>query len=161
SRLLELRNQEYKVESEALNALIRKKLLEAEAKRRGTTTEQLIDVEVNSKVPEPSDEKVKGYFLAIENQAALSFDVVGPQLRQLIKKAETENFLNRFAESLRGKAEVSILLEAPSIEVTYDSARVKGNPNAPVTIVEFGDFQCPFCQKAESTVNAVLAKYDG
>ena len=36
---------------------------------------------------------------------------------------------------------------------------VRGNPNAPVTIVEFSDFQCPYCKLASATVEQVLARY--
>jgi protein-disulfide isomerase len=38
-------------------------------------------------------------------------------------------------------------------------APVRGNPDAPVTIVEFADFQCPYCARASQTVAEVLAKY--
>jgi protein-disulfide isomerase len=38
---------------------------------------------------------------------------------------------------------------------------VKGDPKAPVTIVEFSDFQCPYCKKSESTLKDLLAKYNG
>ncbi|MDX1439113.1 MAG: thioredoxin domain-containing protein [Rubricoccaceae bacterium] len=36
---------------------------------------------------------------------------------------------------------------------------VRGNPDAPVTIVEFSDFQCPYCARAYSTVEQILEKY--
>ncbi len=36
---------------------------------------------------------------------------------------------------------------------------VRGNPDAPITIVEFSDFQCPYCARASGTVEQVLAKY--
>src|SRR6266404_2316476 len=160
-RLLEQRNQEYKIKSEALKTLIRKKLIEAEAKKKGITAEQLLDQEVNSKIPEPSDAEAKGYFLAIEDHTALSFDTVKRQVKQFIKNAEAQQIRDKYEQSLRAKADVSVLLQPPSVEVGYDSARVKGNPNAPVTIVEFADFQCPFCQKADATLKALLAKYDG
>ncbi len=39
------------------------------------------------------------------------------------------------------------------------SSAVKGNKNAPVTIVEFSDFQCPYCSKLQPTLKQVLAAY--
>jgi protein-disulfide isomerase/Tfp pilus assembly protein PilF len=46
-------------------------------------------------------------------------------------------------------------------KVSIDGARLRGNPTAPVTIVEFSDFQCPFCRKVQSTLKALLARYPG
>ncbi len=160
-RLFDLRNQEYKLKSEALDTLIRRKLLEAEAKKKGLTTEELLKQEVESKIPEPSDEEAKGYFLAAQNHATLSFETLKPQVKQFIRNAEIEEARKKYEDSLRAKASLSILLRPPSIQVAYDAAPVLGNPKAPVTIVEFSDFQCPYCKKTEPTLKALLAKYDG
>jgi len=51
--------------------------------------------------------------------------------------------------------------EPPRTEVSYDPARVRGDPKAPVTIIEFSDFQCPFCQKTHPLVKELLSKYAG
>ena len=64
-------------------------------------------------------------------------------------------------EELRGKTDVEVYLRAPRTEVGFDPTRVRGNPNAPVTIVEFSDFQCPFCQRVQGTLRDLLKKYDG
>jgi protein-disulfide isomerase len=66
-----------------------------------------------------------------------------------------------YADSLRAKIDVAVLLRPPSVNVAYDPARVKGDPKAPITIVEFSDFQCPFCKKSESTLHELLTKYSG
>ena len=160
-KLLELRNQEYKIKSDALNTLIRKKLIEVEAKTRGLSSEELLKQEVDSKVADPSDDEAKGYFLAVKSGTTLPFDEIKSQVKRLLKKSEIQEARDKYADSLRDKAEVSILLQPAAAEVGYDAARVKGNPDAPVTIVEFADFQCPFCKKTEATLRELLKKYDG
>jgi protein-disulfide isomerase len=160
-KLLDLRKQEYQLKRDALDYLIRRKLVDAEAKKKGLTVDELFKQEVDSKIPEPSDAEAKGYYLAARNSSTLSFEELKPQLKQLMRNAEIEQGRQKYADSLRAKVDVAILLQPPSVHVVYDSARVKGNPDAPVTIVEFGDFQCPFCQRTEATLKALLAKYDG
>ena len=43
--------------------------------------------------------------------------------------------------------------------VPVDSSPIRGNVDAPVTIVEFGDFQCPFCKRAEQTMDKIRDTY--
>ena len=160
-KLLELRNQEYKLKSDALDGLIRKNLIEFEAKRKGLTSEELLKQEVDSKVADPSDDEAKGYYLAAKSGTTLPFDQVKSQVKRLLKNAEIQRARDEYADSLRNKAQISILLQPPAVEVGYDANRVKGNPDAPVTIVEFADFQCPFCKRTEATLNELLRKYNG
>ncbi len=44
-------------------------------------------------------------------------------------------------------------------DVSVGEAPVLGNPNAPVTIVEFSDFQCPFCKRADPTLRKIREEY--
>lgn len=160
-QLYDLRDQEYKLKRDALDKIIRKKVVEAEAKKRGITTDELWKQEVDSKIPEPSDEEAKGYFLAAQNQATLSFEALKPQVKQFIVNAEIQRARKVYEDKLRANTDIAILLQPPTVHVTYDPARVEGNPKAPITIVEFADYQCPFCKKSEETVKALLGKYDG
>jgi len=52
-------------------------------------------------------------------------------------------------------------LQSTKVEVSFDPARVRGNPHAPVSIIEFSDFQCPFCRKIQPVLKNLLAKYPG
>jgi len=65
-QLQPLRNQEYEIKRKALDNLIEQKMLEAAAKKKGLTTEKLLDQEVNSKVPEPSDAELEGYYVGLK-----------------------------------------------------------------------------------------------
>src|SRR5262249_25926082 len=159
--LLDLHKQEYKLKSEALHRAICKKLVDMEAEKRGLSSEELLKREVDSKVAEPSDDEAKGYYLAVRSQTTLPFEQVKSQVKQLLTSSEIQQARERYADSLRDKMEVAILLRPPVVQVSYDSARVKGEPDAPITIVEFADFQCPFCGRVQPLLNDVLAKYKG
>ncbi len=159
-QLMKLRNQEYELKSRTLESVIRLKLVEAEAKKRGIPAEKLIEQDVHSKVADPTDAEVEAYFLG-QAQAGARFDDVKEQLRANLKRLMLQKARQAYADSLRGKFEVAVLLRPPSVDVAYDPARVKGDPKAPVTIVEFSDFQCPYCKKTQPTLNDLLTKYNG
>src|SRR5260370_21252064 len=88
--LLDLRKQEYKLKSDALNQSIRKKLIELEAKKKGLSTEELLNQEVDSKISDPSDDVAKGYYLATNSQTTLPFDQIKAQAKQLLKPTDFE-----------------------------------------------------------------------
>ena len=90
-------------------------------------------------------------------QVSVSQDQIREQLqRQGIEQARDEYFAR-----LRQEAGVKIYLLPPAMEVGYDPARVRGNPVAKITIVEFSDFQCPYCLQAYGMIKELLKKYDG
>lgn len=62
------------------------------------------------------------------------------------------------AEEYRA-AEVERLARHEDLLAFTDGMPVRGNPDAPVTIIEFSDFECPYCSRAFRTVEEVLAKY--
>ena|SRR5215813_8085974 len=161
SSLLELRNQEYKLKSDALDRLVLKKLLEGEAKKRGLTAEELLEKEVDSKIAEPSDDEARGYYLAGKDAATLPFDQIKLQVKRLLKATEIQQAREKYADSLRVRADVRVLLRPPKLEIGYDATRVRGDAKAPVTIVEFADFQCPYCKSVQATLNGLLIKYQG
>src|SRR5260370_19526195 len=157
---MQLRNQEYEAKSKALDSLIRLKVVQAEAKKRGISPEKLIQQEVEAKVADPTDGEVEAFFWG-QNRANASFEEVKEQYRATLKQLKLQKARQVYADSLRAKIDVAVLLRPPSVTVAYDPTRVKGDPNAPITIVEFSDFQCPFCKKSESTLHELLTKYSG
>src|SRR5437870_1010335 len=61
-QLMQLRNQEYELKSKGLEGLVRQKLVDAEARKRGISVQKLLEQEVDSKVAEPSDAEVEAFF---------------------------------------------------------------------------------------------------
>lgn len=86
--------------------------------------------------------------LDVRKRIALQQSELRQTRRQFLKQLDDTNAAAGHAQT--GKA-----------EVTYDPKRLLGSPQAPVMIVEFSDFQCPFCRKVQSTLKTLLAKYQG
>ena len=161
AQVFQLRVQEYEVKSKALENLVNQKLLEAEAKKKGIPTEKVLAQEVDAKVPEPTEAELQALYIVQKEQLRKSFDELRAQLQQLLKRAKLQQARQDYYTRLREQAAVSIFLQKPKVEVTHDPARLRGNPKAPVVIVEFSDFQCPYCRSVQPTLKNLLAKYEG
>ena len=92
--------------------------------------------------------------------AGQAYAAVKDTLIQGVTNMKRREALGAVVEDLRKQAGVQVLLRAPKIQVAAEGPS-RGPANAKVTIVEFSDFQCPFCSKAKKTVDEVMAKYDG
>jgi protein-disulfide isomerase len=84
-------------------------------------------------------------------------------LKSGVKTADLYDALVKQAKSEGPQAAAPTPAQAPGQvkQVAIGSAPVRGPANAPVTIVEFSDFQCPFCGRAANTLKSVEAQYKG
>lgn len=160
-RLIQLQRKEYEIKKQALDSYIESELLSQKAMAEGLTTDALLTREVDSKIPEPSDEAVRAYYIAQPNLRGRPFAQIKQQLRLSLRQALIAQARKDYIDGLRDQANVRVFLGPPRLRVAYEAARLRGNPHAPVTIVEFSDFECPYCRAAEATVREILAKYPG
>lgn len=159
--LATLEEQAYKLKQQELDQMIDDRLLAREAHRRNISLAALIDAEVTSKAAEVTPEEIHRVYELNKNQLQKPESEVEGQLRSLLHDQNVMTRRHEFAKTLRASAKVSVYLEPPSpfrAAVGVDGPS-RGPANAPVTIVEFEDFQCPFCKKAQDTVQQVLIKY--
>jgi len=159
SQLQQLRNQEYQLKSRALETLVEQKLVAEAARERSLSVEDLLKQEVDPKVQEPTDNEVETYYLGQKEKLKRPLDEVKPQLRQALQDAKRELARSEYIKSLRKQANVAILLTPPKVSVAVDRDRLRGNPDAPITVVEFSDFQCPYCRQVHPVLNQLLARY--
>jgi len=142
AQLVRINTQIYAVKKQAVDALITDYLLEQEAKKRGLSREQLLQQEVNAKVGPVSDAEIEQVYNA--NKARLGDKPLAefkPQIEQQLQGVKLQQQQQAFVQSLRKIAAVKVLLKPPVVNVALDGAPVRGPANAPVTIVEFSDFQ--------------------
>ena len=155
-----VRDQEYQIKKKALDTLITQRIVDMEAKKKGVSADKLYEQEVDAKVAEPTDVELKAIY-AVQKEQNRPFEEVKPQLTQTLKRARIQQARQEYSARLREQAKVAVMLNPPRVDVAFDPARVRGNPKAKVMIVEFSDFQCPYCGQVEGTLKTVLAKHEG
>jgi protein-disulfide isomerase len=165
--LNEMEQRTYDLRKQALDALINQKLVEQKAKAAGKEVQEFLKGELSAKVADPSDGEVRALYERAKaaKQIEEPFDKVKGQIAGYLKQQKGQAVLAQYVEQLRAEAKVEVLLPAflpPKVEVTA-TGPAKGPETAPITIVEFSDFQCPYCIRAEATVKDLLdlEKYKG
>jgi protein-disulfide isomerase len=150
----------YDARRAAVDDLIASALLDQEARARGVDRSALVDKEITAKVPQVSDEDVATWFKG--NQSRLqgaSLDQVRQPIRAYLTQERTEAARQQFLDVLKSKTPVRVMLEPPRQKVAAAGGAAKGPTSAPIEIIEFSDFQCPFCLRAHPTVEQVLSTY--
>jgi protein-disulfide isomerase len=155
----------HQIKEQALDGLIEKRLVEAKAKAENITAEQLLAREVESKLTPPSDTELMAMYNAAKanGQPLPPFEQIKPQIAKYATEQGKAKHRKAFLDKLKAETKVEVLLPPvllPKVEVAA-VGHAKGPEGAPVTIVEFSDFECPYCSRAEETVKKVMEEYKG
>ncbi len=162
-RLFSLNQQLYSVRERALTTLIGERLLARAAKDAGMTVEDYVEALPADAVQERDVElMVAG---AIKRNAAIDRDKLHELAREHLRDQKRQEARRRHIEELKlehKKAGRPIVmnLQPPRVKIPV-AATDPTRGNGPVEILEFSDFECPYCQKAQSMVRELLAKYEG
>jgi len=158
-QLASLDRQRQQLLVDGLDGLVEQKLLEAEAASRGLAVEELVRAEVESKAGEVSDAEARAFF--DENQARINrpFEQMLPQIKNYLSNQRRAGLRDDLLASLRAKHSMRILLEPVRADVDDPTAPSKGPASAPVTLVEFSDFQCPYCTRVNPAIRQAMEVY--
>lgn len=152
--------QVYKIKKGALDDLIEKKLIEEAAKKDGKSAEAYTKANIDDKIKKPSEEEIKAFYDSHKDQVGgKSFDEVKNSISQFMNRSASQNARNTLMAQLRKDAKVEIKIEPPRVTVETGDNPGIGPKNAVITIVEFTDYECPFCGRVRPTITQILDKY--
>ncbi|NNF29286.1 MAG: thioredoxin domain-containing protein [Gemmatimonadetes bacterium] len=154
---LPLARQHHEMTERSLVQAVRIKLVEVEAAARGIPPTQLVEEEVYAKAEEPTDDDIERIYRRSGSTAPL--DQVREQIRGGLTVQSRETRYEEFLAELRERHPVVNWLEPMREAVADGGFPSKGADDAPVTIVEFADFQCPYCRQLESVLGQVMEAY--
>ncbi len=162
--LFRQRESLYRLQRQKLDEYIGALLLTNEAKRRGVSVATLLEEEVSSKVLTVSDDDVSAFYIRHKDYISGDLEKVKKEIGEHLHQQKLQSQRTLYLDSLKSKAKVVTHLTAPPVfraTISAVGAPMKGASNAPVTIVKFEDFECPFCKKAQPILTEILSRYKG
>ena len=162
AQFAQLEEQIYQLKRQRLESLIAERLLANEAARRGVSTQALLSVEVTSKAAPVTDQDVENFYQTNKAQIGGVLDVnLRARITSYLQNQRLDARREEFLQALRAQAKVVINLPPPQfrLKTSTEGAPFRGGDRAPVTIIEFSDFHCPFCVKAQTALAQVMARY--
>lgn len=164
-QVYEMLEQIYNIEKDQLDSMVNDKLLELEAKEQKMAVSALRKKEIESKIREVTDKDVKSFYDANKQRIQQDFETVKGQVKDYLTNQGKFAVEAAYFEMLRKKYNVQINLTRPvpplfNVDI-HKNDPVLGEAGAPITIVEFSDFECPFCQRGYETMKRVMDAYKG
>lgn len=139
----------------SLEQAVQERLIETEAATRGIAKEALL---AELKPAAVTDADVDAFYEQNKAQIPRPKEQVAGQIKSYLEQQGTQKAQQEFYGKLKDKYKVEHKMEPVRVEVAA-TGPAKGPANAPVTIVEFSDFECPFCSRINPTIKQVQDKY--
>lgn len=160
---LRMLQQLYDARRRVLDFVVGNHLIDREATARGVSRDELLAEEIPPRTLPITDEEVERVYE--RNREALggrTLEDVRSEIEDAIERQRPTMALQQFMDDLRGESDdVVLALDPPRqrVEILPDDP-TRGPVDAPILLVEFSDFQCPFCQRATGTLAELVDRYE-
>jgi protein-disulfide isomerase len=144
---------------DALQEILRERVIVAEANKTGKTIEDLVLAEAGGTY-DPTDVEIEAWFN--ENKSRLgnrTVDEVRAQIADLLRKKRRDDAAEKLQNRLNEQNKVAINFQPFRLAFNNTNAPTMGKEGAKVQLVEFSDFQCPFCRQFAPTLHQVAKNY--
>ncbi|MBC7690765.1 MAG: DsbA family protein [Methylotenera sp.] len=157
----ELKKREYDLRMDRLNKLIEERLVGAEAKKAKMTLPEFMEKKVIGGDIKISDKDYKKFVA----EKKIPESQINPQIKERInaylQNQKKQEKVQAYVAKLTKGSPVEVYFTKPKMDVKVEvgEAPTMGPKDAKVTIIEFSDFQCPFCSRGADVVHEIKKKY--
>jgi protein-disulfide isomerase len=155
--LLQAQYKYFLAEREALNELVDDHLLELQAAKEKLTVDELVKKHVEGNVMQPTEDQLKFYYEGLNTDEP--YEAVRDKILDTVRTLRTSKARDAYVATLRNDINVSIDLVQPAAKVETEGAPRLGPKDAPVQLVEFADYECPYCQKVHFELKKLREQY--
>lgn len=156
-KLLQAKYKYYLAERDALDQLINDQLLELQAKKEGVTVDELLKRHITSTIPEPTEDQLRFYYEGVQTDE--SYESARPHIIDTVHQLRLKKAKEAYLTDLRAQYGVVVELSQPSAHVEVAGAERLGSEKAPVQIIEFADYECPYCQKVNPDLDKLRDQF--
>ena len=157
---LKLSQAVYEARRAAAAEMVGNLLIDQEAKRRSLDRAILYEQEITSKVKPVVEADIAAWFQANPQRVqGATLDQVRAPIQSLLTQQRIQGARDTYVDTLKVKTPVRVMLDPPRMTVSAGNSPAKGPANAPIELIEFADFQCPYCLAASPTVKRVVETY--
>jgi len=156
-KLLQAKYKYYLAEKDALEQLIADQLLEMQAKKESVSVDELLERHVSIHVQEPTEDQLRFYYEGVQTDEP--YDTARSHIIDTVRQLRMKKAREAYIAELRAEYGVVVELDQPSAHVEVANNPRLGPEDAPVQIVEFADYECPYCQKANDYIARVRDQF--
>jgi protein-disulfide isomerase len=156
-KLLQARYKYYLAERDALEQYIDDQLLELQAKKEGISVDELLKRHVSVNVQEPTEDQLRFYYEGVQTDEP--YETARPNIIDTVHQLRMKKAHEAYVTALRGDYGVVIELSQPSAHVEVAGAQRRGSETAPVQIIEFADYECPYCQSVHGDLDRLREQF--
>jgi protein-disulfide isomerase len=160
ANLFQARNTFHEAHRKAIDEFVDAYLLERQARRESVSVDRLLEIHINSALPkDPSEEALRVYYEGLDTKEP--FEAVREKILDAVRQRRVAKARSEYLRALRSEARVAIVLGSPRAPIPLDKSPVLGSRNAPVVMVEYADYECPYCQKIQPVLERLRQEFAG
>lgn len=162
----------YRSKQNVIDEIIFERLMEVEAKKAGVSVDELRKREIDDKTPMPTAAEVEGMYKQQEGYLKKRFKEMNkpmPPKAEILdamgkdmQRRRAQERMQNYSRELRAANKVGILIKeppSPRVDIAAGPNPSKGDEKAKVQIIEFSDFQCPYCARAVPVLKEIEKNY--
>ncbi len=161
SKLAQAEAALYDARKDGIDQIVEDRLMDAEAKKKGTTKDDLLKKNVYDKI-KISDKDIEKFYNEKKAQMqGKKLEEAKDNIRGYLFREKYQSVYGDYVANVKKNAKIEVLIKPAKIDIEEGDAPALGPKDAPIRLVEFTDYQCPFCGRARAVINQVLSEYKG